>query len=123
MERQTRQRQAIRDALHHAGRPLSPAEVHALARPSVRGLGMATVYRSIKALVDAGELVTVELPGEPARYESAGKHHHHHFHCRTCKKVYEVEGCPDDIESLVPRGFALEHHEVVLYGRCAACRR
>lgn len=123
MERQTRQRKAIRDALQDAGRPLSPTEILTLAKPRVRGLGMATVYRSIRSLVEAGELVSVELPGEPARYESAGKHHHHHFHCRACKRVFEVEGCPEDIESLVPKGFALEAHEVVLYGRCAGCRK
>ncbi|MBL8964863.1 MAG: transcriptional repressor [Phycisphaeraceae bacterium] len=123
MERQTRQRKAIRGALHQAGRPLSPTEIHALSRTRSRGLGMATVYRSIRLMVESGELVAVELPGEPPRYEAAGKHHHHHFHCRSCRRVYEVEGCPDDIDSLVPTGFSLEDHEVVLYGRCAACRR
>ncbi|MCK6475337.1 MAG: transcriptional repressor [Phycisphaerales bacterium] len=109
--------------MHHAGRPLSPAEIFALAKPKARGLGMATVYRSIKALVESGEAVAVEVAGEAARYESAGKHHHHHFHCRSCKKMYEVEGCPEDIEGLVPAGFVLEDHEVVLYGRCAACSK
>ena len=84
---------------------------------------MATVYRSIKSLVEGGDLVSVELPGEPARYELSGKRHHHHFHCRSCRKVFEVEGCPRDIESLVPGGFELEDHEVVLYGRCAGCRK
>ncbi|MCC6427663.1 MAG: transcriptional repressor [Phycisphaerales bacterium] len=123
MERQTRQRQAIREAFTTAGRPLSPSEILTLAKPRARGLGMATVYRSIRAMVEAGELVEVELPGEPPRYEIAGKHHHHHFHCRTCKKVYEVEGCPPDLGILVPRGFALEDHEVILYGRCASCQR
>jgi Fur family ferric uptake transcriptional regulator len=84
---------------------------------------MATVYRSVKSLVESGEVVAVELPGEPARYEAAGKHHHHHFHCRTCKKVYEVEGCPGELDALVPKGFELESHELVLYGRCLACNR
>jgi Fur family ferric uptake transcriptional regulator len=123
MERNTRQRQAIREALHKAGRPLSPSEILALARPRAKGLGMATVYRSVKSLVESGEVVAVELPGEPARYEAAGKHHHHHFHCRTCRKVYEVEGCPGELDALVPKGFELESHELVLYGRCVACRR
>lgn len=123
MERQTRQRLAIRGALQQADRPLSPAEIHALSKSRSRGLGMATVYRSIRMMVEAGEIVAVELPGETPRYEAAGKHHHHHFHCRVCQRVYEVEGCPEDIGSLVPRGFTLEDHEVVLYGRCAACRR
>ncbi len=122
MQRQTRQRQAIRDAFTTAGRPLSPAEVQSLASPRTRRIGMATVYRSIRAMIESGELIEVDLPGEPSRYESAGKVHHHHFHCRTCKRVYEVEGCPEDLRALVPRGFSLEDHEVVLYGVCAACK-
>lgn len=121
MERNTRQRGAIRRALQRADRPLSPNEVLAEARTEVGGLGIATVYRNIRALVDEGWLATVELPGEVARYELGGKAHHHHFHCRTCDRVFEVEGCPGSLQSLVPRGFALDGHEVVLYGTCAEC--
>jgi Fur family transcriptional regulator, ferric uptake regulator len=121
MERDTRQRRAIRDVLLAAGRPLSPHEVLAGAKRKVRGLGIATVYRTLKGLVDQGWLAAVELPGEPPRYELAGKGHHHHFHCRGCGRVYELEGCPEGLKRLAPKGFSLETHEVVLYGRCAAC--
>lgn len=121
MERNTRQRGAIRRALQRADRPLSPGEVLSEARTEVGGLGIATVYRNIRALVDEGWLTTVELPGEVARYELHGKPHHHHFHCRRCDRVYEVEGCPGSLQALVPSGFALDGHEVVLYGLCAEC--
>ncbi|MGH9361888.1 MAG: Fur family transcriptional regulator [Thermoanaerobaculia bacterium] len=121
MERDTRQRRAIRDVLLAAGRPLSPHEVLAAARRQVRGLGIATVYRTLKGLVEQGSLAAVELPGEPPRYELSGKGHHHHFHCRGCGRVFELEGCPEGLKRLTPRGFALEAHEVVLYGRCAGC--
>ncbi len=121
MERNTRQRGAIRRALQRADRPLSPGEVLAEARTEVGGLGIATVYRNIRALVDEGWLTPVELPGEVPRYELHGKPHHHHFHCRRCDRVYEVEGCPGTLQGLVPSGFALDGHEVVLYGTCAEC--
>ena len=87
------------------------------------GLGIATVYRTLKSGVEGGWLQPVDLPGEPPRYEPTGKQHHHHFHCRSCDRVYEIEGCPDGLRNLTPPGFALEAHEIVLYGRCADCAR
>lgn len=119
--RDTSQRRAIRQALERANRPLSAAEILEAAQGSVPGLGVATVYRAVKALQRDGVLHQVELPGDAPRYELSGKEHHHHFHCRTCEKVYEVDACPGELTHLAPPGFALEEHEVILYGRCAAC--
>jgi Fur family ferric uptake transcriptional regulator len=51
MERNTRQRSAIRDAIAQAQRPLLPHEVLEAARTEVPGMGIATVYRNLKALV------------------------------------------------------------------------
>lgn len=122
-ERDTQQRRAIRSAIERADRPLSPREVLDEAQPLSPGLGIATVYRALKNGVEGGWLQPVDLPGEPPRYEPTGKEHHHHFHCRTCDRVYEIEGCPNDLRNLTPAGFTLETHEIVLYGRCADCAR
>ncbi len=120
-QRRTQQRDAIKDALAVAGRPLSPLEIQAAAQERVPGLGIATVYRNIKILVDEGLVQEVELPGAPNRYELAGKGHHHHFYCRTCHSVFEVEACPQGLRDLAPSGFALEGHEITLYGICRTC--
>ena len=121
MERNTRQRDTIRDVLANSKQPLSPFEVLVAGRRSLRGLGIATVYRTINSLVEAGWLNAVELPGDAPRYEKAGSGHHHHFQCRECSGVFEIRGCPGDLSSLTPPGFVLEGHEVVLYGRCETC--
>lgn len=123
MERDTRQRRAIRKVLEAAGRPLSPQEILEGARRQAPTLGPATVYRTLRALADEGWLTPVTLPGEPARYEPAGKTHHHHFRCRGCDRLFEVEGCRQASVAKAPRGFVIEDHEVVWYGRCARCAR
>ncbi len=123
MQRKTSQRSALLKAFQQSGRPLAPQEALELAGRQARGLGIATVYRNLKSLLEQGTLKLVSLPGEStAHYELCGKAHHHHFHCRSCRQVYEVEGCPGNIEPLVPKGFRLEDHEVVLYGVCATCQ-
>lgn len=123
MERNTTQRNAIRDAFDKAARPLGPQEALDAAQARVPGMGIATVYRTIKVLVEEGWLAPVALPGEPPRYELAHKHshHHHHFHCRVCNRVYDVEGCSAEIEAHLPEGYRVESHQVVLYGVCPAC--
>jgi Fur family ferric uptake transcriptional regulator len=121
MERDTRQRRAIRRVLASSGRPLSPQEVLSAAHRHVPGLGLATVYRNLRTLLQEGEIMAVEVPGEAARYEPAGKGHHHHFRCRRCHRLYEVMGCRPAAVGRPPRGFVAESHEVVWYGRCASC--
>jgi Fur family ferric uptake transcriptional regulator len=119
--RSTRQRRAIRRVLEASGRPLSPREILAGAHRLAPTLGVATVYRTVRTFLDDGLLVRVELPGESVRYERAGKQHHHHFHCRGCDRLFEIEGCRAMVRPRAPKGFVVEDHELVFYGRCAAC--
>lgn len=121
MQRNTRQRSAIHQTLAQAGRPLLPTEVLEQAQQQLPSLSLATVYRTLKKLQDEGELHPVVLPGEAMRYELAGATHHHHFQCRSCQRVFEVTACPGNLASLAPPGFAVEDHEITLYGRCSDC--
>jgi Fur family ferric uptake transcriptional regulator len=121
MERNTRQRGAIRRAFQRADRPLSPAEVLADARREVAGLGIATVYRNIRGLIDEHWLATVDLPGEPSRYELAAKPHHHHFRCQQCTRVFDVACLHDNTDSDLPPGFQVTGHDILLHGLCADC--
>ena len=122
LHRVTRQRAAILDTLAEANRPLAPREVLDGAGRRVPKLGIATVYRTLNAFVDEGLAVAVALPGTAPRYETAGRGHHHHFHCHQCDRVFDVPGCPGTLRTLTPRGFSLDAHDIVLYGRCDHCR-
>lgn len=121
MERNTRQRTAIREAIAQADRPLLPQEVLDAAQAQVQGLGIATVYRNLKALVDDGELRPVNLPGENPRFELSSHGHHHHFQCRGCQRVFDVHACPGDLSALAPPGFEVDGHDLTLYGLCKDC--
>ena len=139
MERQTRQRQAVLDAIDQAGRALAPAEILELAQQSVASLNLSTIYRHLNALQDEARVVKVLLPGQAAaRFEAVchgehdahgarghddSAHHHHHFHCNRCDRVYPLHSCPGSMQDLVPKGFLVEAHEITLSGLCAECRR
>jgi Fur family ferric uptake transcriptional regulator len=121
MERDTAQRRAVRKAVESAGRPLDAGEVQKAGRRWCKTLGQATVYRALSDGVEAGWLRPVSMPEGPTRYELADLPHHHHFECVKCHRVFDVEGCPGGLKGLVPEGFTLESHEVLLYGRCSKC--
>ena len=121
MRRDTRQRRAIRRVFRTAGRPLTPDEVLEYGQRIVPSLGVATVYRNVKTLVGEGWLSEVELPGGVLRYELADRPHHHHFLCHACDQAFDIHSCPEEVEALAPDGFEVDRHELILFGRCAAC--
>lgn len=85
------------------------------------GIGIATIYRTLKRGVQAGELKETALPGVQARYEPTGRSHHHHFLCSTCERAIDLHGCVRGLEAILPPGFTLTDHEVLLFGQCADC--
>ncbi len=125
MERRTRQRDAVLDAMQRTGRAMTPPEILALAREAVPTLNLSTIYRQIGALQEEALVTRVLLPGQPARYEPvcheaahAASHHHHHFHCTLCDRVFALHGCPGHMQSLAPSGFRVDSHELTLHGQC-----
>ena len=120
-QRNTAQRAAILDVLTEAEAPLGIEQILNRGQQAVPSLSQATVYRIIKQLLKRGDVATVQLPGQTPLYELSGKGHHYFFRCRRCEQIYEVTGCEGLIDQLVPRGFALEDHDLFLYGLCEAC--
>jgi Fur family ferric uptake transcriptional regulator len=120
-KRRTDQKAAIRQAIADAKRPLTAQEILAAAQKLVPGMGIATIYRNVKKLVSSGWLKAVELPGEPSRYERSELDHHHHFQCDDCGRVFDVPGCTGGVGDIVPDGFQLRTHEILMYGRCMEC--
>ena len=122
MKRKTNQRAAIQDVFLKNDRPLSVEEILTTGRGIVRTLNRATVYRKLKILTDGGWLKKINAPELGPLYEVAGKKHHHHFQCRTCDRLYEIEGCVFNDRRAAPSGFVTESHEIFLFGICAGCR-
>lgn len=121
MERNTQQRRAIVNVIDAQKRPLSVQEILDLATHECPGLGIATVYRNVRALVEDNKLIVVELPGGLVLYEKPGAHHHHHFACTSCQKVFDIFDCGLNLQTILPSGFRLDSHEILLSGSCDKC--
>jgi len=122
-QRSTRQRQVIIDVIRDAEGPLAIEDIHERAARTKPGLGIATVYRTVKLLLEHEQIKPVILDDGVSRYEAADLGHHHHFRCLSCDQVYDLDVCPVTFDegTKLPDGFTVEDHELTLYGTCPKC--
>jgi len=121
--RPTRQRRAILQAVAAEDRPVSAQDLHARLRSSGEAAGLATVYRTLQALADAGVLRTFQTPTGEVAYKVCEPGHHHHLICTRCGRVEEIPSCEvEEWASQVARrrGFSVSSHQADIYGVCAA---
>ncbi|MBI2889629.1 MAG: transcriptional repressor [Nitrospirae bacterium] len=122
----TRQRQAVVRVFLHSHRHLSAEELHSRVRAVYPRIGYATVYRTLRLLVEAGLAEERQFGDGRARFESAlHKGHHDHLICVKCGRIAEFEN--PRIEELQAtaarrRGFKVRSHKLEIYGLCPQCR-
>ena len=121
MRLKTQQQSSILRVLDELGRPVTPQEILETASVVSPGLGQATVYRVLKRLVETGGVRKIEVAGVPPHYEMKREKHHHFFVCEDCQRMFHLEGCPGGFKELLPHGFSMNSHEVVIYGLCKEC--
>lgn len=122
----TPQRHTIVDVFFSAEKHLSTEELYAKVRAIDKGVGQATVYRTLKLLCEAGLAKELHFGDGTARYESnLGTPHHDHLICTQCNKNMEfVDNTIErlQVELAEKHGFVLTSHRMYLYGICSECR-
>jgi Fur family ferric uptake transcriptional regulator len=117
----TAQREAIVEQFLRSGEHVSIDELLAKVRKRQPRVGYATVYRTLKLLVDSGLAVERQFGDGQARFEVVGDHHDHLI-CVRCGIILEFED--DEIERLQEKiarrlgGFTVLRHRHELYGLC-----
>jgi Fur family transcriptional regulator, ferric uptake regulator len=122
--RPTKQRAAVSAVLDELEEFRSAQDLHALLRQRGENVGLTTVYRTLQALADAGEVDVLRADDGEAVYRRCSSGHHHHLVCRHCGRTVEVEG--PDVERWADRvasehGFVAVSHTIEVFGTCAAC--
>lgn len=126
-QRRTRQRVTIAEVLGALEEFRTAQDIHDLLRRRGDAVGLATVYRTLQSMAEAGEVDVVRLPDGQASYRACGEathDHHHHLICRSCGRAVEVEfaGVEELITKLAKQhGFTGVDHSIELHGLCADC--
>lgn len=125
MQRMTRQRSAIAEALATTEDFRSAQQLHEMLRERGETIGLATVYRTLQALVDAGDVDVLRTEEGEAVYRRCGRrHHHHHLLCRHCGTAVDIDvpGLEEWADrTAAQHGFSELDHVLELVGTCAAC--
>jgi Fur family ferric uptake transcriptional regulator len=117
----TSQREAIVEQFLRTRDHVSIDELLGKVRKRHPKVGYATVYRTLKLLVDSGLAIERQFGDGQARYEVVGDHHDHLI-CMKCSLILEFED--DEIERLQDKiaarlgGFTVLRHRHELYGLC-----
>ncbi|GAA3212249.1 transcriptional repressor [Dactylosporangium siamense] len=122
----TRQRREVLDLLAATDEFISAKQVHTRLRERGSTIGLTTVYRTVQALAEAGEVDTLRLgTGEQHYRRCRDDHHHHHLTCRHCARTVEVTGPAVEAwarQVAAAHGYAEVNHTLELFGTCADCR-
>ncbi|MBP2436992.1 Fur family transcriptional regulator [Microbacterium amylolyticum] len=123
-QRNTWQKERVREALGESDGFVSAQDLHALIREDT-GIGLATVYRALSSLAKAGQADSLQSPdGENLYRACVMEGHHHHLICRSCGRTVEIEATAvekwaHDVAS--ENGFTEAEHVVDVFGLCADC--
>jgi Fur family ferric uptake transcriptional regulator len=112
----------VLDALQRAPEPLSAQDLHAQLGRSV---GLATVYRALQGLVEAGQVDVFRRESGEALFRLCNPVHHHHLLCQRCGRVEEIDACevePWAARVASRRGFTLAGHQADIFGVCPRCQ-
>ncbi|MEV7694262.1 transcriptional repressor [Microbacterium sp. NPDC089189] len=125
VQRNTWQRERVREALSDAQGFVSAQALHARLRDENTGIGLATVYRALAGLAAGGGADSLQSPeGENLYRACASSGHHHHLICRNCGLAVEIEA--SEVEQWAKRtaaahGFSEAEHIVDIFGLCSSC--
>jgi len=124
--RLTPQRLAILRVLAESlGHP-SVEDIHAAILKDYPTTSLATVYKTVHLLKEAGEVLELEFSDLANRYDGNKPYPHPHVICRGCGAIAEPMDCgavalADKVAEQT--GFTVLSHRLDFYGLCPRCRK
>ncbi len=124
--RQTRQRDKIIDVFLATERHLSVEQLYDLVKRRYKGIGYATVARTVKLMEEAGICRCVDFGDGMSRYEHKfGHQHHDHLICTKCGRLVEIYS--PELEELQEKlvrkhNYVSRYHKLDIFGLCPNCK-
>ena len=125
--RHTEQRDQVLGVFLGTERHVNVQELYDLVRKKHKGIGYATVARTVKLMCESGICRQVDFGDGSLRYEHKyGHEHHDHLICLKCGKFEEIyspklEKIQDEL--VKKYGYVQEKHKLDIFGLCPACAK
>ena len=122
--RNTEQRQIILEELKKCCSHPTAAELHSIIKKKSPNMGIATVYRNLKFLLDKKMIIKLNSKDREVRYDGKIEKHCHAI-CRCCNGVMDLMDCEEVniISSQLRRsGFQIDPSYLEVFGTCKKCQ-
>lgn len=119
----TPQRRVIFETLQGNAHHPTVEDIYCRVQEVMPDISLATVYHTLKDLVEMGEVMELDLGEGKSRYDPCTDQHYH-LVCLGCRRVLDIMHDFDGLK-LSPRetsGYEIVRCEVVFYGYCPDCQ-
>jgi len=124
MKKITAQRKAIVKVLLNTKSHPTAEWVYDEVKKEIPGIGLATVYRTLRLLAAKGKVLELHTRQGTARYDG-NTDVHYHFHCDQCGRIIDLDEPVDStIEARVASdtGLKVTRHSLEMSGLCLDCQ-
>ncbi len=121
----TNQREIILEELRRLKTHPTADELYEVVKKRLPRISIATVYRNLETLSEAGIIHKLEYGGRQKRFDGDVRPHSHVF-CVRCGRISDVdtvEGLSVRAMVLDPRGFQLIEGSLQFEGICPECQK
>jgi Fe2+ or Zn2+ uptake regulation protein len=118
----TPQRRLIYTALQENQTHPRAEDIYEQVRAIMPDISLATVYKTLRELVEMGEVLEIKYGGEQSRFDPLNIPHNH-LVCMQCNRIDNVLQYfsipePDATEN---PGYQIRQTEIIYWGVCSAC--
>jgi Fur family transcriptional regulator, ferric uptake regulator len=119
----TRSQERILQLLKQFDRGISAQDIYIELRARDRGVGLATIYRSLESLKLEGSVQGRTLSSGESLYSSV-QADRHHLTCLQCGRSIPIDECPvEELENRLQalHQFKIYYHTLEFFGVCTNC--
>lgn len=123
--RMTNQREIILRELRKSKQHLTADELHERVKKTMPRISLATVYRNLEILSEAGIIAKLEISGRQKRFDYDVEEHDHIY----CVQCHRVDNLVIKRELLQPvrwesdKGYSIQGYRLEVAGICPDCQR
>ena len=125
MNKRSKQREAIVRVLRSTSSHPTAEWIYEEVKKEIPNIGLATVYRNLRLLKEAGEVSEMGTSSDTAHFDG-NTNDHYHFRCDRCGRILDLDEPIDtEIEARIARrtGLKVTHHHLELGGLCLGCQQ
>jgi Fur family ferric uptake transcriptional regulator len=121
----TNQREIILRELKKSKRHLSADELYDIVKKVMPRISLATVYRNLEILSEAGLIGKLEISGRQKRFDFDVSDHDH-IYCVVCHRVDNLNIERKNVDSVqlgAAAGYSITGYRVEIIGICPECQK